>query len=231
MPASGWVKLMTEKTWSPFELPAAHQGEVPETFVIRRRIAAAMQQLSERLIRVEAEDVDLEQWAGTLEKLVEQVGTPPRRNTREANRRLFTGQASTVDVFDMMDYDPMGGLSNPIAPQLRRVSESAEGVEGVIRLGEHYQGPPGRVHGGVIAWILDALLTRAMHAAQKIGVTGTLNIRYMASTPVAVELRCTAKLVRMEGRKMFIEGAIFNGEQQTVQAEGIFLQPDFSKRK
>jgi hypothetical protein len=53
----------------------------------------------------------------------------------------------------------------------------------------------------------------------------------MASTPIDTELRCTAKIVRMEGRKMFIEGAIFNGEQQTVQAEGIFLQPDFSKRK
>lgn len=102
---------MTEKTWGPFELLAAHQGEVPDTFVIRRRIATAMQQLSERLIRVEAEDADLEQWAGTLEELVEQVGTPPRRNTREANRRLFTGQASSFDVFDMMDYDPMGGLS------------------------------------------------------------------------------------------------------------------------
>jgi acyl-coenzyme A thioesterase PaaI-like protein len=222
---------MTEKKWGPFELLSAHDSQVPETFVIRRRIAAAMQQLSERLIRVEAGDADLQQWATTLEGLLETVGHPARRNTREANRRLFTGQASTFDVFDMMDYDPVGGLSNPIAPQLRWLSQSAEGVEGQISLGEHYQGPPGRVHGGVIAWILDALLSRAMHAALKIGVTGTLSIRYMASTPIDTELRCTAKIVRMEGRKMFIEGAIFNGEQQTVQAEGIFLQPDFSKRK
>lgn len=222
---------MSEKKWGPFELVSAHNAEPPASFLIRRRIAAAMQQLSERLIRVDAADADLERWATTLEKLVEQVGTPARRNTREANRRLFTGQASTYDVFDMMDYDPVGGLSNPIAPQLRWLAQSADGVEGQIRLGEHYQGPPGRVHGGVIAWILDALLSRAMHAALKIGVTGTLNIRYMASTPIETELRCTARIARMEGRKMFIEGAIFNGDQQTVQAEGIFLQPDFSKRK
>jgi acyl-coenzyme A thioesterase PaaI-like protein len=222
---------MTEKKWGPFELLSAHDSDVPETFVIRRRIASAMQQLSERLIRVDADDADLEQWAATLEGLVGTVGHPPRRNTREANRRLFTGQASTFDVFDMMDYDPVGGLSNPIAPQLRWLAQSADGVEGQISLGEHYQGPPGRVHGGVIAWILDALLSRAMHAALKIGVTGTLNIRYMASTPIDTQLRCTARIVRMEGRKMFIEGAIFNGDQQTVQAEGIFLQPDFSKRK
>ncbi|PKM22986.1 MAG: PaaI family thioesterase [Gammaproteobacteria bacterium HGW-Gammaproteobacteria-14] len=222
---------MSEKTWGPFELLQAHQSDVPETFVIRRRIAAAMQQLSERLIRVDAEDAELENWAVTLEQLLAQVGEPSRRNTRDANRRLFTGQASSFDVFDMMDYDPVGGLSNPIAPQLAWVSESADGVEGRVRLGEHYQGPPGRVHGGVIAWILDALLSRAMHAALKIGVTGTLTIRYMASTPIDTELRCTANIVRMEGRKMFIEGAIFHGDQQTVQAEGIFLQPDFSKRR
>jgi hypothetical protein len=154
---------MTEKKWGPFELLSAHDSQVPETFVIRRRIAAAMQQLSERLIRVEAGDADLQQWATTLEGLLETVGHPARRNTREANRRLFTGQASTFDVFDMMDYDPVGGLSNPIAPQLRWLSESAEGVEGQISLGEHYQGPPGRVHGGVIAWILDALVV-ACHA-------------------------------------------------------------------
>lgn len=222
---------MSDRTWGPFELLQAHKSDVPETFVIRRRIAAAMQQLSERLIRVDAEDADLERWAVTLEQLLAQVGEPTRRNTRDANRRLFTGQASSFDVFDMMDYDPVGGLSNPIAPQLAWVSESAEGVEGRVRLGEHYQGPPGRVHGGVIAWILDALLSRAMHAALKIGVTGTLTIRYMASTPIDTELRCSANIVRMEGRKMFIEGAIFNGDQQTVQAEGIFLQPDFSKRR
>lgn len=222
---------MNEKTWGPFELLSAHQAEPPASFLIRRRIAATMQQLSERLIRVQADDADLEQWAGSLEALLERVGTPPRRNNREASRRMFSGQATTFDVFDMMDYDPVAGLSNPIAPHLRWQETSAEGVTGLVRLGEQYQGPPGRVHGGVIAWVLDALLSRAMHAALRIGVTGTLNIRYMASTPIDTELRCTAKIVRTEGRKMFIEGGIFNGDEQTVHAEGIFIQPDFSKQK
>ena len=222
---------MDEKKWGPFELLNAHTAPVPDSFVQRRRIAAAMQQLSERLIRVEADDEALSSWASALEQLLEDVGHPARRNTREANRRLFSGQASTFDVFDMMDYDPMGGLSNPIAPQLQWVQASADGVEGRIRLGEHYQGPPGRVHGGVIAWILDAVLSRAMHAAFRIGVTGTLNIRYLASSPIDAELLCSASIARTEGRKMFIEGGIFHGDQQTVQAEGIFIQPDFSKRK
>lgn len=220
---------MTEKTFGPFELLAAHKGEVPEDFMARRRIAAAMQQLSERLIRAEAGYAELEQWAATLEQLVTTVGTPQRRDTRAANRRMFSGAATVGDIFDMMDFDPAGGGSNPVSPPLRFIRETPEGVEAEVYLGLHYQGPPGRVHGGVIAMLLDAVLSRAMHAAFKIGVTGTLNVRYLASTPIETTVRLTARLREMDGRKMFIEGAVFAGEEQTVQAEGVFLQPRFGR--
>ena len=222
---------MTEKTYGPFELLAAHKEAVPDTFVVRRRIAAAMQALSEKLIRIDAEDSELADWAQSLEQLVERVGERSQRDSRSANRRMFTGQATAADIFDMMDYDPMGGLSNPIAPQLAWGDEGPDGVHATIRLGQHYQGPPGRVHGGVLAWIMDAVLSRAMHASMKLGVTGTLSLRYMAATPIDTVLRCEGKLTRMDGRKMFIEGAIFNGEEQTVQAEGIFFMPNFGKKK
>ncbi|KAF0809357.1 hypothetical protein A167_01949 [Alcanivorax sp. S71-1-4] len=220
---------MTDKTFGPFELLAAHKGEVPADFVARRRIAAAMQQLSERLIRAEASQADLEHWAGTLEQLAETVGTPERRDTRAANRRMFSGAATAGDIFDMMDFDPAGGLSNPISPPLTWIKETPEGVEAEVYLGMHYQGPPGRVHGGVIALLLDAVLSRAMHAALKIGVTGTLNVRYLNSTPIETTVRFTARLREMDGRKMFIEGGVFAGEEQTVQAEGIFFQPRFGR--
>ena len=222
---------MTDKTWGPFELLAAHRGQVPHSFVERRRIAAAMRTLAEQMIRVEASDDQLRDWAAQLESLVAAVGAPPRRNTRDANRRLFSGQASSFDVFDMMDYDPMGGRSNPISPLLDWQQESADGVTAEIMLGEQYQGPPGRVHGGVIAWIMDAVLSRAMHAALKLGVTGTLTLRYRAATPIDSALHCHAHIERVDGRKLVIKGGIRHGEVQTVEAEGIFLQPDFSKRR
>lgn len=222
---------MTEKKYGPQQLLEAHREQVPEDFVQRRRIAAAMQTLSERLIRMEADHGELEDWAAQLEGLVEQVGERPRRSAKEANRRMFHGQATLGDIFDMMDFDPVGGASNPIAPRMQWLHEDRDGVEGEILLGEHYQGPPGRVHGGVIAWIMDAVLSRAMHVAQRIGVTGTLSVRYMAPTRVEVPLRCRAHLARIEGRKMFIEGAIFHGDTQTVHAEGVFFQPDFMAGK
>lgn len=219
---------MSEKTYGPFEVLAAHQGEVPASFVPRRRLAAALRELSQYLVRTEADDALIAAWAEQLEAVVGQARDHGRRDTRNANRKLFTGQASALDVFDMMDYDPMGGLANPISPELNWVKADAEGAEARVRLGLQYQGPPGRVHGGVLAWMLDAVLARAMHAAMRIGVTGTLNLRYLAATPIEQEITCRARVVRTDGRKLFIEGGVYHDDKQTVQAEGIWIQPKFA---
>ncbi|MCG8391880.1 MAG: PaaI family thioesterase [Pseudomonadales bacterium] len=217
---------MSEKTFGPFELRKAYTTEpVPADFQQRRRISAAMHTLSERLIRAEADEATLQQWAERLEALVETVGEPERRDTRAANRKLFTGAATAEDIFHMMDYDPVGGPSNPVAPQVEWLHEDQNGIEGAVRLGLQYQGPPGRVHGGVIAWLLDAALSRTLHAAFRLGVTGTLNIRYLASTPIEDTIHCRAHITGQEGRKIFVEGGIWHGDTQTVSAEGIWLTP------
>ncbi|EKF75652.1 hypothetical protein A11A3_02247 [Alcanivorax hongdengensis A-11-3] len=217
---------MSEKTFGPFELQKAYKTEpVPADFVQRRRISAAMHTLAERLIRAEADEATLAGWAQQLESVVAAIGEPDRRDTREANRKLFTGAATAEDIFHMMDYDPVGGPSNPVAPQVAWLHEDQDGIEGAVHLGLQYQGPPGRVHGGVIAWLLDAALSRALHAAFRLGVTGTLNIRYLAASPIEETLHCRARITGQEGRKIFVEGGIWQGETQTVSAEGIWLTP------
>ena len=217
---------MTEKTFGPFELQKAYSTEpVPDDFVLRRRISTAMRTLSERVIRAEVDQATLQHWAEQLEAVVATVGEPERRDSKQANRKLFTGAATIGDLYHMMDYDPVGGGANPIAPQIDWTREDQDGVEGALWLGQQYQGPPGRVHGGVVSWILDAVLSRAMHASFRLGVTGTLNIRYMAGSPIEEALTCRAHIVRQEGRKIFIEGGIWHGETQTVHAEGVWLTP------
>jgi len=219
---------MSEKTYGPFELLAAHQQTPPASFTVRRQLASALRELSEQLIRTQADDAQLADWTAQAQALLAQARTYERRDTRAANKKLFTGQAGASDVFDMMDYDPMGGLSNPVSPELSWTRADAEGVEATVRLGLQYQGPPGRVHGGVLAWIMDAVLARAMHASMRIGVTGTLNLRYLASTPIEQTLVCRAHVARAEGRKLIIEGGVFHNNEQTVQVEGIWLQPKFA---
>lgn len=217
-----------QKNYGPFELLDAYGQPAPDTFVLRRQVAEVMRSLSEQLVRIDCTDDELGEWSKQLEAVLAQVRGHERRDTRAANKKLFTGQASATDVFDMMDYEPMSGRANPVSPELLWQSVSKEGVEAHVTLGLQYQGPPGRVHGGVLSWLMDAVLSRAMHASMRIGVTGTLTLRYMASTPIETPLVCRAHIERSEGRKLFIHGGVYHGDTQTVAAEGIFIQPTFA---
>jgi len=62
------------------------------------------------------------------------------------------------------------GLRNAIAPPLTVVQEG-RGVRSSFSLGAAYEGPPGSVHGGVLALVLDQLLGEAAGAGGKPGMT------------------------------------------------------------
>ena len=92
-------------------------------------------------------------------------------------------------------------------------------------LGAAYEGPPGHVHGGVCALILDHVLGATAHQPGKPAVTGTLTLRYLRGTRLGLPLRASARVDRTEGAKTFAVGRISDADGATVQAEGIFIHP------
>ena len=52
------------------------------------------------------------------------------------------------------------------------------GPSGRVTLGKPHEGPPGLVHGGVVATLLDHVLARAVRAAGRGGLTATLTVTY-----------------------------------------------------
>lgn len=117
------------------------------------------------------------------------------------------------------------GARNPVAPPLTIHNDA----EGVVRthfvLGAAYEGPPGMVHGGVCALILDHVLGATAHLPGKPAVTGTLTLRYLRGTPLGQPLRAQAHVDRIEGAKIFAVGHIADVNGVTVQAEGVFIYP------
>jgi len=61
------------------------------------------------------------------------------------------------------------------------------------------------------------------------GMTGTLTIRYRKPTPLHRELRFEARVLRVEGRKIFTEGQLYAGDLLTAEAEGLFVSVDLAK--
>ncbi|MEO3756869.1 PaaI family thioesterase [Mycobacterium sp. B14F4] len=115
------------------------------------------------------------------------------------------------------------GLRNPAAPPLTVHHEADGTVWAEFTLGAAYEGPPGHVHGGVCAMILDHVLGATAHKPGRPAFTGTLSVRYLRGTPLGRPLRAQARIERVEGAKTFAAGHISDDEGVTVQAEGIFI--------
>ncbi|MFF4239271.1 PaaI family thioesterase [Actinomadura geliboluensis] len=115
------------------------------------------------------------------------------------------------------------GAANAIAPPLD-VVHGPSGCHADVVLGAAYEGPPGLVHGGVSAMLLDHIMGVTASAMRRTTFTGTLTMRYRRGTPLG-PLRLEASIVREEGRKVFVVASISDAGGVTVEADGVFIQP------
>jgi uncharacterized protein (TIGR00369 family) len=116
------------------------------------------------------------------------------------------------------------GVRNAIAPPVATVWER-ERCWAEFALGASYEGPPGYVHGGVCALILDQVLGEGAAAAGYPGMTAGLTIRFHRPTPLG-RLRAEAELLEREGRKAHVNGRILDPDGRvTVSAQGVYVMP------
>ncbi|WP_200836365.1 PaaI family thioesterase, partial [Dietzia lutea] len=88
-----------------------------------------------------------------------------------------------------------------------------------------FQGPPGCVHGGVVAMLFDEMLGLANAAAEHIGMTVDLQVTYSAPTPLDTPLRFEARQERVDGRKLWCAGTLHAGDTLCASVRGMFVTP------
>jgi acyl-coenzyme A thioesterase PaaI-like protein len=120
-------------------------------------------------------------------------------------------------------HNPVTGPENAVAPPVFLEATPDGGVSGSMTLGLVYQGPPGYVHGGVSAMVMDHVLGVANHVAGETGMTGTLTVRYRRPAPLWQPLEITARQISVDGRKIRTVGAIVSNGEECVSAEGLFI--------
>lgn len=120
--------------------------------------------------------------------------------------------------------NPVIGLRNPIAPPLQVHSVPEGRSESDFHCGPAYEGPPGLVHGGVVALILDQVLGHAVGAKGRPGMTGTLTLVYRQGTPLG-DLRVEAWVEREDGIKTWAKAQMIGPDGVTAEAEGVFILP------
>lgn len=117
------------------------------------------------------------------------------------------------------------GVRNPVAPPLVIHRDPDGLVWSEFVLGVAYEGPPGKVHGGVCALVLDHVLGAVAHQPDRPAFTGTLTLRYRRPTPLERPLRAEARVERTEGVKIFAVGHLADEDGLTVEADGVFILP------
>ncbi|WP_333619912.1 PaaI family thioesterase [Dietzia sp.] len=120
--------------------------------------------------------------------------------------------------------NPVGGPENVIAPPLTVVGHDDGRVTSRVALGIPYQGPPGCVHGGISALLLDHLFGHANFWAGYSGMTAHYELDYRKPTPLLKPLDLTAWVESSEGRKIWVRASIECEGELCVEARALFIK-------
>jgi acyl-coenzyme A thioesterase PaaI-like protein len=124
--------------------------------------------------------------------------------------------------------NPVIGVRNPIAPPVTIQHDDDGRVFTDFHLGAAYEGPPGHVHGGVAALVLDHILGEVAANSASPRFTGTITMRYLRTTRLG-RLHAEARITRTDGVKAYAVGHLADDEGVTVEAEGVFIQPKWAR--
>jgi acyl-coenzyme A thioesterase PaaI-like protein len=191
----------------------------------KRRLAAAMRLVIERLVPSNAPEEELRRAAEGLERYAEALQAHPRLR----NIHGYPESANAGDVGAFFDQSPFLGLANPLAPPITIGRAGDNKAVATVTFGSAYEGAPGCVHGGFVAGAFDEVLGFVQSLSGKGGMTGTLTIRFTNPTPLHTELYFEAEIERIEGRKIFTVGRLFAGDVMTAEAHGLFISVDEQK--
>jgi acyl-coenzyme A thioesterase PaaI-like protein len=123
------------------------------------------------------------------------------------------------------------GLRNPHAVPLRIEKDGAGNAISSFHLGALHEGPPGCVHGGVLALLLDQVMGESAADGGSPGMTGTLTMRYLRPTLLG-DCSIAAWVDRVEGVKTIVKAEFRRADgQPTVAAEGVFILPKWAREK
>ena len=191
----------------------------------RQRLAIATRALNEKLVNT---DIDPELAAALTEKI---EGLTAELNQAQQVDRLVDmakrGERGSID--DVMgELVSVGGRSHPCSPELLW-QEASNRITGTVRFNQAFEGPPGHVHGGWVAGVLDHIMGMTHVRTGHPGMTGGLSVRYLKPTPLNQLIEISAEATELDDKRTKVKGTMRCGETTTATAEAIFVRVDREK--
>lgn len=92
-------------------------------------------------------------------------------------------------------------------------------------ISDRFEGPKGFVHGGIIATLLDEIMSKAVRIAGFTAMTRHISVEYLRPIPSGAPIRMEGRVVRSEGRKHWTEATILNEASVALAtSKGLFIE-------
>ena len=105
--------------------------------------------------------------------------------------------------------------------------DARQRIVGRFQLGEEYQGGSGFLHGGIIAVLLDEVMSKACRFHGEHAVTADLRVEYLKPIRVNKEIIVEGFVARRDGRQLYHEGEIRDARGVLLaRGKGRFVEID-----
>ena len=120
------------------------------------------------------------------------------------------------------------GPANPEGLHLVFTFEpEAQTATALVKLTRLHEGPPGHIHGGIIATLMDEAMSKLNRPLGVIAMTRHLEVDYLWPSPLGRELILRSHHLRREGRKLFHEAELMTlGGKVLARGTGVFIVLD-----
>jgi acyl-coenzyme A thioesterase PaaI-like protein len=196
--------------------------------------ASALRRLNRAVAGRDVTDDALRTVARVVGGLADELDTRPHRDKGEDMATLgdladaMAGRPLPVAVGEPVEFDPFssgGGRLHPAAVGMDVRRDGNTSVIASVRVDPMFQGPPGRVHGGILAVVIDELMGTVNRMIGQRAYTARLAIDFRAPAPIDAELTFRAWLHDQRGRKITMRADGRAGAVVFVEAEALFVVP------
>lgn len=100
-------------------------------------------------------------------------------------------------------------------------------VTAPVRLDAFYEGPPGHIHGGIVATLLDEAMSKLNRPFGVLAMTRHMEIDYLRPAPLNQPLVLVGRHLRRDGRKLFHQAELKSANGEVLaRAKGLFIVLD-----
>ncbi len=190
----------------------------------RRQMATALQKVINKVARMQATEAEMAGYVDELEALLERIADHDKFDSVKVFKQLYQGTASADELFLDVDSGVLLGKASPIGFPME-LDVADDKVVGTATVPIAFQGPPQRVHGGIVAAVFDILLARTQILCDFLGFTADLQVSYKGAVPLDTPLQLEAWVEKVDERKLHNAGNILLDGKVIASAKGLWVKP------